>query len=80
MEEFGLMFRMFSGVADLGGRGVFMSPGKEDPGGPKEKFAGTPGPSEDPKSVGIRGGKLIGKGCSIDVGVPKMKNMMRSYL
>ena len=70
------MFRMFSGVTDLGGRGVFMSPGNDDPGGPKEKLSGPLGPREDPKSDGIRGGKLIGKGCSIEVGVPRIKSYL----
>ena len=72
MEELGLMFRILSGVADLGGRGVFMSPGKGGPGGPRGgKFSLPGGPREDPKSEGIRGGKLIGNGCSIEVGVPE---------
>ena len=41
MEELGLMFLPVSGVPDLGGNGVFMSGGNDEPGGgPRGKLSG----------------------------------------
>ena len=72
--EFGFGL-MFSGVgALLGGKGP--SPGKGGPGGPP---GGYPSPSPglilepNPDVGGSKGGKLIGKGCSIEEGGPESK-------
>ena len=57
---------MLSGVGGLGG----LSPGKGVEGG--NPSSGAPGLKLDPNPewLGMRGGRLMGRGCSMDVGVP----------
>ena len=75
---------MLSGVPGLGGR--LESPGKgvEGGGGPPREYpspSGPPGPGlmfePNPVLGGIRGGKLMGRGCSMDVGVPEIKKCFK---
>ena len=80
MEGFGLML---SGVPGLGGRLVSPGKGVEGGGPPRENPSpsGPPGPGLmlDPNPVlgGIIGGKFIGRGCSMEVGVPEIKNCIK---
>ena len=55
---------MLSGLPGLGGRGP--SPGKGAPEGNWSSWP--PGPGLKPEWAGMRGGRLIGSGCSIEVG------------